>query len=236
MRSLLAKAKNATRTVFNLSVLQQNGQEFKTATKSLRRGFPPAMVSYSAVGQPVWTPRSFEQLAKQGYQKNVIVYRCVNLIARSVGSIRWELEDRGQPVEHHPLLDLLQHPQGHQSGSSFLESVVGYLLLAGNSYIECVPQTDGYELHALRPDRIRVVPDQWGGVKGHQYELDGRKHFIPFFDEEQGQRILQLKFFNPLHDWYGMSPLEAAACAIDQHNTVASHNLAILQNGGRPSD
>jgi len=38
-----------------------------------------------------------------------------------------------------------------------------------------------------------------------------------------------------LNDWYGMSPIEAAACSIDQHNTVASHNLALLQNGGRPS-
>jgi HK97 family phage portal protein len=32
-----------------------------------------------------------------------------------------------------------------------------------------------------------------------------------------------------------MSPIEAAACSIDQHNAVAGHNLALLQNGGRPS-
>jgi HK97 family phage portal protein len=46
---------------------------------------------------------------------------------------------------------------------------------------------------------------------------------------------LHIKTFNPLHDWYGTSPIEAAAHAIDQHNAVASHNLALLQNGGRPS-
>jgi len=32
-----------------------------------------------------------------------------------------------------------------------------------------------------------------------------------------------------------MSPLEAAARAVDQNNAVAAHNLSILQNGGRPS-
>jgi HK97 family phage portal protein len=32
-----------------------------------------------------------------------------------------------------------------------------------------------------------------------------------------------------------MSPIEAAAQSIDQHNAVAGHNLALLQNGGRPS-
>ena len=32
-----------------------------------------------------------------------------------------------------------------------------------------------------------------------------------------------------------MSAIEAAASAIDQHNAVGSHNLALLQNGGRPT-
>jgi phage portal protein BeeE len=30
-----------------------------------------------------------------------------------------------------------------------------------------------------------------------------------------------------------MSPIEAAARSIDQHNVVAEHNLALLQNGGQ---
>jgi HK97 family phage portal protein len=49
------------------------------------------------------------------------------------------------------------------------------------------------------------------------------------------ENILHIKFFNPLNDWYGLSPLQVAAMAVDQHNAISDHNLAILQNGGRPS-
>jgi HK97 family phage portal protein len=47
--------------------------------------------------------------------------------------------------------------------------------------------------------------------------------------------ILHFKHFHPLHDYYGMSPMEAAAYSIDQHNQAARWNQALLQNGAKPS-
>jgi len=47
--------------------------------------------------------------------------------------------------------------------------------------------------------------------------------------------ILHLKAFHPLNDWYGMSPVEAAAFSIDQHNEAGRWNMARLQNDARPS-
>jgi hypothetical protein len=47
--------------------------------------------------------------------------------------------------------------------------------------------------------------------------------------------ILHLKLFHPLNDHYGMSPIEAAATAIDIHNTAAGWNKALLDNSARPS-
>ena len=47
--------------------------------------------------------------------------------------------------------------------------------------------------------------------------------------------VLHLKTFNPLNDWYGLSPIEAAAYSIDQHNQAGAWNQAMLQNGARPS-
>jgi HK97 family phage portal protein len=49
------------------------------------------------------------------------------------------------------------------------------------------------------------------------------------------ENLLHIKFFNPLNDWYGFGPLQVAIRAIDQHNAMSDHNIAILQNGGRPS-
>ena len=196
-----------------------------------------SMVAYNNLGQPVWTPRNYEALTAQGFRRNVIVYRCVNLIAKGAASVPWRIYKGDQEVVRHPLLDLLRHPSALQGGSAFIESLLGYLLLSGNSYVEGVQGKENFpkELYALRPDRMKVVPSSSGLPLGFEYSVDGQKKIIPA-DPLSGQSaVLHLKLFNPLSDWYGMSPIEAAACAIDQHNTVAAHNLALLQNGGRPS-
>ncbi len=196
-----------------------------------------SMVAYNNLGQPVWTPRNYEALTAQGFRKNVIVYRCVNLISRSAASVPWRLYKGDQEVVTHPLLDLLKRPSALQGGSAFIESTLGYLLLSGNSYIESVAGKDhlAKELYALRPDRMKVLPSSNGLPMGFEYSVDGQKKVIPADPVTGKSSVLHLKLFNPLNDWYGMSPIEAAACAIDQHNTVAAHNLALLQNGGRPS-
>jgi HK97 family phage portal protein len=46
--------------------------------------------------------------------------------------------------------------------------------------------------------------------------------------------ILHLNFFNPLDDHYGLSPLEAAAIAVDTHNAAAVWNKSLLDNAARP--
>ncbi len=194
-------------------------------------------IAYNTVGKAVWTPKNYNLLADEGYQKNVIVYRCVSLIARGVGSVPWLLYDHDHEVDRHPILDLLNCPSPRQAGSSFMESVVGHLLLAGNAYIEAVTDQTGKprELYSLRPDRMKVVPGLSGMPSAFEYQVDGRKRVLES-DPITGQSsILHMKNFHPLNDWYGMSPVEAASRSIDQHNVVAEHNLALLQNGGRPS-
>lgn len=188
------------------------------------------------VRQPLWTPRQYDTLAEEGYKKNVVVYRCVSLISRGVASVPWRLYQGDIRLESHPLLTLLQTPNPQQGCARFMEALTAYLLLAGNVYVEAVMSEDEpLELYLLRPDRVRIIPGIAGVPEAFEYTLGGRSLRIPV-DPLNGQsRVLHIKTFNPLHDWYGMSPIEAAAHAIDQHNAVASHNLALLQNGGRPS-
>jgi HK97 family phage portal protein len=188
------------------------------------------------VRQPLWTPRQYDTLAEEGYQKNIIVYRCVSLIARGISSVPWQLYKSDIRLESHPLLNLLQNPNPQQSLACFMEALTSYLLLAGNVYIEAViPQNEPLELYLLRPDRVHIIPGTSGTPEAFEYTLGARKVKIPVDILNGRSRILHIKSFHPLNDWYGMSPIEAAAHAIDQHNAVASHNLALLQNGGRPS-
>lgn len=215
---------------------------WKNLTKSLERptkiGRTTApYVAYNLLGRPVWTPRDYQQLADEGYQKNVIVYRCVNLITRGISSIPWLLYDHDHELERHPILDLLNIPNPNQAGSAFIESLVGHLLLSGNAYIQAIFDGNNIprELYALRPDRMKVIPGASGLPQAYEYTIENDKRYLNCDPEQGNVAVLHFKHFHPLNDWYGMSPIEAAARSIDQHNVVAEHNLSLLQNGGRPS-
>ncbi len=204
------------------------------ATKASQVG---PMIALSQVGRAVWTPRNYESLTKEGYVRNVILYRCVSLIARGAASVPWRLYKGNEELTIHPLLTLLHMPSPMQAGSAFIEAALSYLLLAGNSYLEIVKGREGIpaELYALRPDRVLIIPGACGLPQAIRYTVNGRKRDIAFEEAPEKSPLLHLKLFNPLNDWYGMSPVEAAACSIDQHNTVGEHNISLLQNGGRPS-
>ena len=47
--------------------------------------------------------------------------------------------------------------------------------------------------------------------------------------------VRHMKLFNPLNDWYGMSPIESGAFAVDQHNLAMNWVQSLLQNSARPS-
>ncbi len=196
-----------------------------------------SLIAYNSLGKPVWTPKRYDKLAEEGFSKNVIVYRSVNLIARGAASVPWRLYQGDEEIHDHPVLDLLHHPNPNQGGASFIETVLAFKLLAGNSYIEAVYGQGGYpaELYALRPDRVKIIPGSSGVPAAYEYSVNSRCRTIPVNTVSGESDILHLKTFHPLNDWYGFSPIEAAAGAIDQHNAVSGHNLALLQNGGRPS-
>ena len=139
-------------------------------------------------------------------------------------------------IESHPLLDLLRRPSLDHTGTDFLEAWYGFLLVAGNAYTEAVVlDGDLRELHILRPDQIKVIPGLDGWPEGYEYTVCGRSvRFVN--DVIDGVRpILHVRLFHPANDHYSMSPIEAAATAIDIHNTASGWNKALLDNSARPS-
>lgn len=201
----------------------------------------PLLVQWGA-GQPRFTPREYGQLALEGFQKNVIAYRAIRLVSQNAAAVPWILfKGRGKrrrEVEEHPLLDLLHRPNPQQGGAALFESLYGFFLIAGNCYLEAVgPDGAGEpkELWALRPDRMRVIPGAGGVPAAYRYQVDGRSIDYSADPVTGWARVLHVKSFHPLDDWYGMSPLEAAAFSIDQHNDAAKWNAALLQSSGRPS-
>ena len=193
------------------------------------------LIALESGGRARWTPRDYAALAREGYAKNAVVHRAVRMVAENAASCTLLLYQGAEEHTQHPLLDLLAHPNPRQDRAALLESVYAHLLLAGNAYLEAVT-LDGAvrELHALRPDRMKVVPGSDGWAEAYDYTVAGRT--LRFPQEVQPlPPILHLAFFHPLDDHYGLAPLEAAAMAVDVHNTAAKWNKALLDNAARPS-
>jgi len=207
----------------------------KNAAVQTKSSAVGGLISLHHTGQPVWTPRDYAGLAREGYARNAIVFRCVSLLAQSVASTPVCLFENRNELVNHPLLTLLARPNPRQSKAAFLEAVTGHLLVAGNAYVEAA-MVDGQvrELYALRPDRMRVMAGKDGWPGGYEYRVGSHTHQ---FDQgaEPVPPILHIACFHPLNDHYGMAPLEAAAVALDTHNAAANWNKALLDNAARPS-
>lgn len=194
-----------------------------------------------APGQAVWMRRDYARFADEGYRRNVIAHRACEAIATAIASVPWRITERGRTrvrvLDRHPLLNLLNRPNPMQGGSELVEALVTHKLIAGNAYLHAVgPKGEApLELYALRPDRVTIIAGQGGIPKAYRHVVGQSQVDFPV-DRVTGQsRILHLKQFHPLDDWYGMSSVEAAAYSIDQHNQCGAWNQSLLQNGARPT-
>ena len=92
------------------------------------------------------------------------------------------------------------------------------------------------ELYNLRPDRIKIQTGQRAMPTAYDYIISGQVVERYEVDQATGDsKIKHIKMFNPLDDYYGMSPIQASSVDIDQHNLANKHNVNLLQNGARPS-
>lgn len=216
----------------------------KATPEETKASATAGLIAFQTHGAPAWTPRDYAALAREGYAKNAIVYRCVRMIAEAAASAPWLLYDGAAELDDHPLLALLARPNRRQAGRDFRETLFGHLLVSGNAYVEAVVAgPDGFgdaggaprELHALRPDRMKVVPGPDGWPVAFEYTVGGRT--VRFNDPGEGRLspVLHMAQFHPLNDHYGFAPIEAAAVALDIHNAAGAWNKALLDNAARPS-
>lgn len=184
-----------------------------------------------------WTPRRYDKFAEEGYQKNVIAYQAINKLANAVAAVPWFVrKPNGDELTESPFLKLIENPNPMQSRAEFLKALVGFYMIAGNGYIErTMVGSQPRELFTHRPDRMTVKPGPYGMPSGYRYVVGGTEVLWDADSRTGISDIRHLKAFNPLDDWYGMSPIEAGAYAVDQHNEAAQWVQSLLQNGAAPS-
>jgi len=179
----------------------------------------------------------YNKIAKEGYQENAIVFRCVNEIAHGASAVDFCVYQGDIKLDSHPLIDLLARPSPQYAGNEYFQALYSFLLLSGNSYaVYSLVGGQPRELHLLRPDRIKIIPSKTQIPTAYEYQIDGRTVAKYDVDTETGDsEVKHFKMWHPTDDYYGLSPIQAAAFDIDQHNMAARHNLGLLQNGARPS-
>ncbi|WP_406856846.1 hypothetical protein [Alsobacter sp. KACC 23698] len=64
------------------------------------------LIAFPSLGRPVWTPRDYAALAREGYQRNAVVYRAVRMVAEAAASVPLLVYRDGREEPDHPLARL----------------------------------------------------------------------------------------------------------------------------------
>ncbi|ROU02394.1 phage portal protein [Histidinibacterium lentulum] len=193
------------------------------------------VIAMTTSGRVAWSPRDTASLTKSGFAGNPVGFRSVRMIAEAAAAVPVVVQDAGARYAEHPLLALIERPNGGQGRAEFLEALIGQLLLTGNGYVEAAGAGEGLpaELHVLRSDRMSLVPGGDGWPVAYDYTVGGRTH--RFAMGEGASPVCHIKSFHPQDDHYGLSALQAAATALDVHNAASRWSKALLDNAARPS-
>ena len=187
------------------------------------------------VGQATYPDASFESFATEGYAKSEIVHACIRELAVSSASPRYYVQapstDGGAvEITSGLLYNLTNQPNPTSDWYSFIENMVTYLMVAGNSYVlkERTRSGQVMALYNLRPDRVRIIGGDHG-AEGYIYTVGGKDYSIPRED------ICHLALPNPGGDLYGLSPLQVLARNVNLDLNMTDFAKTYFQNAGVPS-
>lgn len=220
--------------VFDFLRRNGQGQEVASAPEA-KASATGRVVAHLNGGRVAWSPRDTVSLTKQAFAGNPVGFRAVKLIAEAAAALPLVLQDNATRYAEHPILKLVSAPNPGQGRAELFEALYGQLLLSGDGYVEAVAGDEGlpFELHVLRSDRMSVVPGADGWPVAYEYAVGGRKH--RFGVTGAISPICHVKAFHPQDDHYGLSPLQAAAQAVDVHNAASRWSKGLLDNAARPS-
>ena len=194
-----------------------------------------AMRSIMQRNSASWSAREFVAFATEGYRDNPTVRACI--MAKQKAAIECPIilvNEKGEAVENHPILSLLNKPNPMQSWEKFLTQMIGSHDIAGEGDVLKIGIGQSVELWPLRPDWLEIttfsmgLPVSCSYTPSDTYEESTVKQY-------QFSELMIWAEYNPLFRWRGLSPLYSAAYSIDTLNEYAKSNKAMLENGMTPS-
>jgi HK97 family phage portal protein len=164
------------------------------------------------------------------------VYACVSAISEGVAEAELSLHvqrgDKAEEVNDHVFLDLMQNVNPFMNALELRIITEAFQLLTGNAYWYLsknglgIPQ----EIWIVPSQDMRIVPDKNKFIKGYVYSPEGNDPVT--FDPEE---IVHFKYPNPKDIFYGLSPLMAAAYAVDTEKYMGQYQASLFKNDARVS-
>lgn len=187
----------------------------------------------------------YNNFAFEGYVINPIVRGCINKIATAITSVdikAYKKDADGSLVEvpNHPALLLLNNPNKMQSVADFIQQFVSHYLIGGNVYVYAsgisgTKAKPPLELYIYDPEKVKVIAGDTIMPVAYEYRTKDKTITYPVDLLTGYSAIMHKKTFNPVDDFYGLSPMTAAAFGIDILNHGQRWNLGLLKNEARPS-
>ncbi len=173
--------------------------------------------------------KTYAALCRDGFAGNPIAHRCVRLIAESAASVPLQATDPNATR-------VLGRGLPGTSAIETFEAFYGYLQVGGNGFFETVLSGETpIALVAHRPDSMQMGRDQKGCALGWEQTVDERRRQFPRDTASGRCALYHMRLFNPADACHGLSPLSAAAQAVDLHNRSGVWAKALLENSARPS-
>src|SRR6185436_6147214 len=98
------------------AIMLKRLSRFFPAAPELKMARAHSSLAFYFAGNPVWTPRDYSALSREGFQKNAVVHRSVRLIAEAAASLPLILKQGDAELSRHPVLALLARPNAREGG------------------------------------------------------------------------------------------------------------------------
>ena len=129
----------------------------------------------------------------------------------------------------HPVQQLLDRVNGWYSRGELWQATEIYLNLWGSAFWALERDDTGrWEIWPLRPDRVRILPDRQTYIRGYVYMgLTGPVAYTP-------EEVVWLKYFNPLEEYAGLSPMAPLRLSADMGMDAMRFNRNFFRNSAQP--
>ena len=129
----------------------------------------------------------------------------------------------------HPAQQLLDRVNPWYTRGDLWRATQIYLDIWGAAFWALERDSSGQqEIWPLRPDRVSILPDRRQHIRGFVYQ--GKNGPVAYTPEE----VVWLRYFNPLEEYAGLSPLAPARLAVDMGSDGLRFNRNFLRNAAQP--